>query len=123
MKPFLLVLLVVAFATPSWAEPLRLNLSRSQTLNLPQPPAQRDSLVNGIVIGAIVGAGSCARRSRSNAFHNSRGCGDGGPPRRSHRRVLRAPAGRHCPCEVLRLPLLVTVVCTDDPTGRHGYAD
>ena len=59
MKPFLLVLLVVAFATPSWAEPLRLNLSRSQTLNLPQPPAQRDSLVNGIVIGAIVGALWC----------------------------------------------------------------
>ena len=59
MKPFLVMLLIVAFATPSWAEPLRLNLPRLQTLNLPQPPAKRDSLVNGIVIGAIIGALWC----------------------------------------------------------------
>ena len=53
------MLLIVAFATPSLAEPLRLTLRRPQTLNLPQPSAKRDSLVNGIVIGAIVGALWC----------------------------------------------------------------
>lgn len=59
LKPFLVMLLVIAFATPSRAEPLRLKVSLPHTLNLPLPPAKRDSLVNGIVIGAIVGALWC----------------------------------------------------------------
>ena len=59
MKPFLIMVLVIGTTTPSWAEPLRLNLSLPQTLNLPQPPAKPDSVVNGIVIGAIVGALWC----------------------------------------------------------------
>ena len=59
MKPLLLMLLLVTFATPSLAEPLRRNRPLLQTLNLPQPPPKRDPLVNGIVIGAIVGALWC----------------------------------------------------------------
>jgi hypothetical protein len=71
MKPFLVMLLIVEFSTPSWAEPLRVNLLLSQTLNLPQPPPKRDSLINGIVIGAIVGVVWCAVGPPAQGYENS----------------------------------------------------